>query len=76
MPDSTERTALYHQAQWLVVNDLPAAYVYHRISYLLHHEWVENIVPNSYRPDTNGMGMTKFFKVDSEKRERYKKRFR
>lgn len=76
MPDSPERTALYHQAQRLVVNDLPAAYVYHRISYLLHHEWVENIVPNSYRPDTNGMGMTKFFKVDSEKRERYKKRFR
>ncbi len=76
MPDSPERTALYHRAQRIVVHDLPAAYVYHRISYLLHHDWVENIVPNSYRPDTNGMGLTKFFQVDNDKRERYKKTFR
>lgn len=76
MPDSPERTALYQEAQRLVVADLPCAFVYHRITYILHHDWIENIVPNSYRSETNGMGLTKFFRLDSEKRDAYKKRFR
>jgi ABC-type transport system substrate-binding protein len=76
MPDSPERTALYQQAQRMVVADLPCAYVFHRIAYILRHDWVENVVPNAYRTDTNGMGLTKFFKVDMDKREAYKKKFR
>lgn len=76
MQDSPERTELYRQAQRIVVEDMPAAFVYHRISYLLHHEWLDNIVPNAYRADTNGMGLTKFFQLDSEKRDVYRKTFR
>lgn len=76
MPDGPERTELYRQAERRVVEDLPNAYIYHRISYLLHHEWVNNIVPNSYRADTNGMGLTKFFQLDTDKRDAYKENFR
>ena len=76
MPDSPERTELYRKAQRIVVQDLPKAFVYHRISYLLHHEWVKNVVPNAYRADMNGMGLTKFYQLDTDTREHYKKTFR
>ena len=76
MPDSPERTALYQEAQRIVVEDLPSAFIYHRIAYILRHDWVENVVPNAYRSDTNGMGFTKFYRLDSEKRDVFKKTFR
>lgn len=76
MPDSPERTELYRRAERMVVEDMPCAFVYHRIAYILHHEWVGNIIPNAFRADTNGMGLTKFFQLDTEKREAYKQKFR
>ncbi len=76
MADSPERTALYQQAQRLVVADLPCAYLYHRVAYLLHHDWVENLIPNAYRADTNGMGLTKYYRLDTQKRDAYKKKFK
>lgn len=76
MADSPRRTALYQQAQRLVVADLPCAYLYHRVAYLLHHDWVENLIPNAYRADTNGMGLTKYYRLDTQKRDAYKKKFK
>ena len=76
MPDCPERTALYRQAERLVMADLPCAFVFHRVAYILHHDWVENIYPNAYRAEINGLGLTKFFQLDTEKRDAYKKTFR
>jgi ABC-type transport system substrate-binding protein len=76
MPDSPERTALYRKAERLVMADLPSAFVYHRVAYILHHDWIENIFPNAYRAEINGLGLTKFFKLNMEKRDAYKKTYK
>ncbi len=76
MPDSDERTALYHKAQRIVIEDLPCAFIYHRVGYIIHHGWLGNIKPDAYHPDTNGYGLLKYYKVDTKKRDEYRKRFK
>ena len=76
MLDCPERQALYDQAQRMVLEDLPDAYVYHRIGYIIRHSWLENVKPDPYKPDTAGGGYIKFYKIDMEKRDQYRKSFK
>jgi ABC-type transport system substrate-binding protein len=76
MPDSPERTELYRQAQRMVLEEMPCAFVYHRVGYIIHHGWLENLKPDPYKADTIGFGQLKYYKVDTQKRDEYRKTFR
>jgi len=76
MPDSPERTELYRKAERIVVEDAPCAFMYHRIFYVMHHEWIENFKPNAYKPDSFGYGLSRYYRVDCAKRAAYHKKFR
>jgi len=76
MPDSPERVELYHRAERLVVEEMPCAFIYHRVGYIIHHDWLENLKPDPYKADTIGFGQLKYYKIDTQKREEYRKRFR
>jgi len=76
MPDSPERTKLYRQAQQMVLKDMPCAFTYHRVGYIIHHGWLTNIKPDGYKADTIGFGYLKYYKVDPKKRDEYRKAFK
>ncbi|MBL7214519.1 MAG: hypothetical protein ISS71_02440 [Phycisphaerae bacterium] len=76
MSDSPERTELYRQAQRIVLEQMPCAFVYHRVGYIIHHGWLENLKPDPYKADTIGFGQLKYYKIDMQKREKYRKTFR
>jgi oligopeptide transport system substrate-binding protein len=76
MNDSPERTELYRKAERIVDEDAPAAFIFHRIYYVMHHEWVSNLKPNSYRPDCIGYGFSKYYRVDAAKRAEYQKKYK
>jgi ABC-type transport system substrate-binding protein len=69
MPDSPERTELYHKAERIVIEDCPAAFINHRVAYTLHHDWVDN-----YKPHVFGYGLAKYRRIDTAKRAAYKGR--
>jgi ABC-type transport system substrate-binding protein len=71
MPECPERTRLYRQAERIVMEDLPVAFVYHRIGYILYHEWVGNFKPNAYKAECMGGGFAKYYTLDTEKRRAY-----
>ncbi|TFG49871.1 MAG: hypothetical protein E4H40_02260, partial [Candidatus Brocadiia bacterium] len=71
MQDCDERTELYRQAERIVVEDAPAAFLYHRIFYVMYHEWVENFKANAYKPDSFGYGLSKYYRIDSGRRKAY-----
>jgi len=75
MPPSAQRAKLYQQAQKIVAGDLPCAFVYHRIGYVLYHGWLSNLKPDPYKADCVGFGYSKYYKIDAEKRKEYQKRF-
>ena len=76
MDDGPERTELYRKAQRLVVEDVPVAFMYHRIWYAMHHDWVKNIKPNAYKSQTNGYGLSKYYRVDVKKRKAYQSKYK
>ncbi|MBN1804176.1 MAG: hypothetical protein JW837_02885 [Sedimentisphaerales bacterium] len=76
MPDSPERTELYRKAQRIVVEDVAVAYNFHRIWYVMHHDWVENIKPNAYYPECNGFGFCKYYRVNTQKRQAYREKYK
>jgi len=76
MPDSLERTELYRKAERIVTEEMPCAFVYHRVGYILHHGWVENLKPDPYKADTIGFGQLKYYNIDTQKRDDYRKNFR
>jgi oligopeptide transport system substrate-binding protein len=76
MGDSDERTELYRKAERIVVEDAPCAFVYHRIFYVMHHEWIGNFKPNSYKPDSFGYGLSKYYRVDAAKRAAYWRKYK
>jgi len=76
MPDSPQRSELYHQAQRIVLEQMPCAFTYHRIGYIIHHAWLENLKPDPYKADTIGFGYLKYYTVDTAKRHEYRKRFK
>lgn len=75
LPEGPEQTALYHEAEKILVNDMPCVFTYHRIGYIIHHHWVDNIKPDSYRSNADGGGLLKYYKVNAEKRSRYRREY-
>jgi len=76
MPDSPERTELYRRAERIVTEEMPCAFIYHRVGYILHHGWLENLKPDPYKADTIGFGQLKYYNIDTQKRDEYRKNFR
>lgn len=76
MPPGAERTALYRKAERIVMEDMPVAFIYHRIGYIMVHDWVGNFKPNAYKADCMGGGFAKYYTIDTEKRERYWKQYK
>jgi len=66
MPECPERTAMYRQAERIVVEDRPAVFLMHGVAYLLHHDWVHN-----YKPHAFGYGTAQYRRIDVEQRLRY-----
>lgn len=71
MPPSPERTRLYREAERIVIEDMPVAFVYHRIGYVLYHDWVGNFKANAYKAECMGGGFAKYYRIDTAKRSRY-----
>ena len=71
MQDSPERTELYRQAERIVVEDAPVAFMYHRIWYAMYHDWIENFKANAYKPESCGYGLSKYYRVNSAKKAAY-----
>ncbi|MCJ7778433.1 MAG: hypothetical protein MUP16_08985 [Sedimentisphaerales bacterium] len=76
MGDSDERTELYRKAERILVEDAPCAFMYHRIFYVMHHEWIGNFKPNAYKPDSFGYGLSKYYRVDAAKRAAYQRKYK
>lgn len=76
MPDSPERTQLYRKAERIVVEDAPCAFMFHRIFYVMYHDWIENFKPNAYKPDSFGYGLSKYYRVDTAKRAEYQRKYK
>lgn len=66
-----ERTELYRRAERIVMEDMPVAFIFHRIGYVLYHEWLNNFKASAYKADCLGGGYTKYWKIDPEKRREY-----
>jgi ABC-type transport system substrate-binding protein len=66
MMDSPERTKLYQKMELIVLEDCPAAFLDHRVGYVLVHDWYKN-----YHPHIFGYGLSKYQRVDLKKRAEY-----
>ena len=69
MPDCPQRTELYRKAEQIVIEDCPAAFINHRVAYILHHDWAKN-----YKPHVFQYGLSKYRRIDMAKRAAYKGR--
>lgn len=67
MHDSPERRQLYHKMELIVLEDCPAAFLNHRVAYVLHHDWYKN-----YKPHAFAYGLSKYRRIDIAKRTAYK----
>ncbi len=74
MFDGPERRELYRKAERIVVEDVQCAFIYHRIWYAMHHEWIKNFKPDAYKSESCGYGLSKYYRVDTSKRAIYKSR--
>jgi oligopeptide transport system substrate-binding protein len=66
MPDSPERDKLYQQAQRMIVEDYPAAFLIHGVNYVLLHDWVKN-----YKSNVFAYGTSKYRRIDLAERAAY-----
>jgi oligopeptide transport system substrate-binding protein len=67
MFDSPERRQLYRKMEIMVLEDCPAAFLNHRVAYVLHHDWYLN-----YKPHAFAYGLSKYRRIDLKKRAAYK----
>ena len=68
MADCPERVELYRQAEQLIIQDCPAAFINHPVAYMLHHDWLGNYKPHAFQ-----YGLVKYHKIDKKKRDSYMK---
>ncbi len=64
---SEERVELFRKLERMVLEDYPAVFLNHRTSYVLYHEWNQNVKPHVFT-----YSLTKYRKVDVEKRDSFK----
>lgn len=67
MFDSPERQKIYRQMEIMVLEDCPAAFLNHRVAYVLTHSWYKN-----YKPHAFAFGLSKYRRVNLEERAAYK----
>ncbi len=67
MPDSGERRELYRRMEMVVMDDCPAVFINHRVSYVLKHSWYKN-----YKPHVFQYGLAKYRRLDCAERANYK----
>jgi len=67
MLDSPEKRRLYRKMELIVLEDCPAAFLNHRVAYVLHHDWYKN-----YKPHAFAYGLSKYRRIDMAKRAAYK----
>jgi len=65
--DGSERQRLYQEMELIVLEDCPAAFLNHRVAYVLHHDWYKN-----YKPHAFAYGLSKYRRIDMAKRAAYK----
>jgi oligopeptide transport system substrate-binding protein len=63
MADSPERDELYRRMETIVLEDCPAAFLNHRVGYVLHHGWYKN-----YKPHAFAYGLSKYRRIDMAER--------
>ena len=68
MLDGPEKRRLYRKMELVVLEDCPAAFLNHRVAYVLHHDWYKN-----YKPHAFAYGLSKYRRIDMAKRAAYKK---
>jgi len=66
MADCPERRRLYREMEIIVLEDCPAAFLNHRVAYVLHHDWYKN-----YKPHAFAYGLSKYRRIDKAKRAAY-----
>ena len=64
---ASERLELYRTMERMVMEDYPAVFTSHRISYILHHSWYKN-----YKPHVFSYGLSKYRNIDLADRNGYK----
>lgn len=67
MFDSPERTDLYRRLERMMMDDYPAVFTTHRVSYALSHAWYKN-----YKPHVFSHNVLKYRRVDEQKRNEYR----
>jgi ABC-type transport system substrate-binding protein len=67
MGDSPERRRLYQKMERIALEDCPAAFLNHRVGYVLIHDWYKN-----YRYHIFQYGLSKYHKIDMDKQAAYK----
>lgn len=63
-----ERTRLCRRMERIMLDDYPAAFLNHRVSIAIIHDWYRNAKPHVFSYNT-----AKYRKIDLEQRSRYKK---
>jgi hypothetical protein len=66
MLDSPERTELYRKMELIVLEDCTAAFIDHRVAYVLHYGWYKN-----YKPNVFSYGVSKYRRIDLKERAEY-----
>ena len=66
MPQCSERRRLYQEMGLTVLEDCPAAFLNHRVAYVLHHDWYKN-----YKPHAFAYGLSKYRRIDMAKQAAY-----
>ncbi|MCI0499726.1 MAG: ABC transporter substrate-binding protein [Planctomycetales bacterium] len=72
MPDSPRRTELYRKAERIVIEEMPCAFVYHRVGYIIYHDWLDNLKADPYKAEAIGYGQLRYYKVNTQKRTNYR----
>lgn len=67
IPHGTERDELCRKMEIIVLEDCPAAFLNHRVGYVLHHDWYKN-----YKPHAFAYGLSKYRRIDMAGRTAYK----
>jgi len=67
MLDGPEKRRLYRKMEIIVLEDCPAAFLNHRVAYVLHHDWYKN-----YKPHAFAYGLSKYRRIDLAKRAAYR----
>lgn len=70
MPFDDEVKKQYQKLERMAMEDYPGVFIFHRMSYVLVHDWLENYKPHVF--SHSPLGACPYYKVNVEKRNAYK----